>query len=88
VRKEELLSEEGLTEEIYKIGLCYDPEDNPSPLFEYTFHLAELLNGEVVVIHALEHIVSCVHNIWPHRAAPVCSCCSAGSCESSILSAS
>lgn len=58
MRKEELLSEDGLTEEIYKIGLCYDPEDNPSPLFEYTFHLAELLNGEVVVIHALEHIVS------------------------------
>ena len=58
MRKEELLSEDGVPEGVYKLGLCYDPEDNPSPLFEYTFHLATLLRGEVVVIHALEHIVS------------------------------
>jgi nucleotide-binding universal stress UspA family protein len=58
VRKEELLSEDGVSKELYKIGLCFDPEDNPSPLFDYTFHLAFLLRGEVIVIHALEHIVS------------------------------
>jgi nucleotide-binding universal stress UspA family protein len=58
VRKEELLAEDGVSEELYKIGLCYDPEDNSSPLFDYTFHLASLLKGKVIVIHALEHIVS------------------------------
>jgi len=56
VRKEELLSED-LTED-YKIALSFDPEDEPSPLFDYTFHLANLLNGEVIVVHALENIVS------------------------------
>lgn len=44
--------------EEYTIALSYDPEDDPSPLFDYTFHLAKLLKGKVVVVHALENLVS------------------------------
>ncbi|NPB05046.1 MAG: universal stress protein [Aquificae bacterium] len=44
--------------EEFKIALGYDPEDDPSPLFEYTFHLARLLGGSVVVVHALETVLS------------------------------
>lgn len=58
VRKEELLSEDITPDEKYRIALSFDPDDEPSPLFEYTFHLAKLLNGEVVIVHALENIVS------------------------------
>lgn len=58
VRKEELLSEDITSDEKYRIALSFDPDDEPSPLFEYTFHLANLLNGEVVIVHALENIVS------------------------------
>jgi len=46
------------TLEGYRIALSYDPEDEPSPLFEYTFHLAQLLRGEVLIVHALENLVS------------------------------
>ena len=58
MRKEELLSEDLTPEGGYKIALSFDPEDEPSPLFDYTFHLAKLLNGEVLIVHALENIVS------------------------------
>ncbi|RTZ58677.1 MAG: hypothetical protein DSZ31_05380 [Gammaproteobacteria bacterium] len=52
----QIISEDTLEE--YKIALSYDPEDNPSPLFDYTFHLAKLLKGKVVIVHALENLVS------------------------------
>ena len=58
MRQEELLSEELAQNEPYRIALSYDPDDEPSPLFDYTFHLAKLLSGEVVIVHALESIVS------------------------------
>lgn len=58
MRKEELLSEDITPDEKYRIALSFDPDDEPSPLFDYTFHLAKLLNGEVIVVHALENIVS------------------------------
>ena len=58
MRQEELLSEELSQSEPYRIALSYDPDDEPSPLFDYTFHLAKLLAGEVVIVHALESIVS------------------------------
>jgi nucleotide-binding universal stress UspA family protein len=44
-------------EELYKIAVGYDPEDNPHPLFDYAFHLAQLLKGKVIFVHALEEIV-------------------------------
>lgn len=46
------------TEESFKIALGYDPSDEPTPLFEYSFHLAQLTAGEIVIVHALEHVVS------------------------------
>jgi len=52
----QIISEDTLEE--YKIALSYDPEDDPSPLFDYTFHLAKLLKGKVVIVHALENLVS------------------------------
>ena len=58
MRQEELLSEDITPEGKYRIALSYDPDDEPSPLFDYTFHLAKLTDGEVVVVHALENIVS------------------------------
>jgi len=57
VRQEELIAEDLAPEGKYKIALSFDPEDEPSPLFDYTFHLAKLLGGEVVIVHALEAIV-------------------------------
>ena len=59
MRKEELFSSEDVAPEgEYKIALGYDPDDDPSPLFDYTFHLAALLKGKVVIVHALEGLVS------------------------------
>ena len=57
-RREALEDEMGCEGEPYRIALSFDPDDDPSPLFDYGFHLAELLKGEVIVVHALEHIVS------------------------------
>ncbi len=42
----------------YKIAVGYDPEDNPSPLFDYAFYFAHLLCGELIVVHALEGILN------------------------------
>ncbi|GEM_PF-1171127 len=44
-------------EDIYKIAVGYDPEDNPYPLFDYAFEMAKLLKGKVIFVHALEEIV-------------------------------
>ena len=52
------LSSIGEEKDSFKIALGYDPSDEPTPLFEYTFHLAELTAGEVVIVHALESVVS------------------------------
>ncbi len=58
-KEQEILEDEiGCEGEPYRIALSFDPDDEPSPLFDYGFHLAELLKGEVIVVHALEHIVS------------------------------
>ncbi len=58
MRQESVPPESLKGESDFKLALGYDPEDNPSPLFEYTFHLAQLVDGEVFVVHALETIVS------------------------------
>ena len=40
--------------EIFKIAIGFDPEDEPSPLFDYAFQLARLLDGLVIIVHAIE----------------------------------
>jgi nucleotide-binding universal stress UspA family protein len=57
VRQEELLGGEKGEGESIKIAVGYDPEDDPSPLFEYSLLFSKLLCGEVVVVHALEGLV-------------------------------
>jgi len=59
--KENKVSYDNLLEkaegESFKVAIGYDPEDDPSPLFEYSFHLASLLCGEVIIVHALEGLL-------------------------------
>jgi nucleotide-binding universal stress UspA family protein len=57
VRTEEFIEHLEATEEAYKLAIGYDPEDEPSPLFDYSFDLAELLNAQIYIVHALEHVV-------------------------------
>jgi nucleotide-binding universal stress UspA family protein len=57
VRKDTLLEDISDGED-FKIAIGFDPEDNPSPLFEYSFELAHLLCSELVVVHAVENLVN------------------------------
>ncbi len=56
--RQEALREEKTEGESFKVAIGYDPEDDPSPLFDYAFCVAQLLCGEVVVVHALENVLS------------------------------
>ncbi len=57
MRKEDLIEHIEENEEVFKFAIGYDPEDEPSPLFDYSFDLANLLNAHIYIVHALEHIV-------------------------------
>jgi nucleotide-binding universal stress UspA family protein len=57
VRQDELIEGEKGEDKVEKVAVGYDPEDNPSPLFDYGFYFARLLCGELIIVHAIETIV-------------------------------
>ena len=54
---EEFIENLEASEETYKFAIGYDPEDETSPLFNYSFELGTLLNARIYIVHALEHFV-------------------------------